>query len=221
MKTLVVLVFLVILLVNFGCGNKENDNQQSAESQKKMEIPKVDLHSAIVTNDLNIIRQHIKSGSDLNVLEPSRASTPLITAAALGNTEAAKLLIEAGAELNYKNVDGSTALITSVVFGTTDVARLLIDSGADLNITNNLGSTALHTGAFFGRTEIAKALLDKNADKTIKNNAGQTPYDMVIAPFEDVKGTYDAIGASLKPLGIKLDYEQIKIARPKIAKLLK
>jgi uncharacterized lipoprotein YehR (DUF1307 family) len=216
MKKLIAVLLAFVLISLMGCEKKDDTEQQSTDA-----VPKIDLHSAIVTNDLNIIRQHIKAGSDLNVLEPSRASTPLITAAALGNAEAAKLLIEAGSELNYKNVDGSTALVTSVVFGTTDVARLLIDSGADLNITNNLGSTALHTGAFFGRTEIVKALLEKGANKTIKNNAGQTPYDMVIAPFEEVKGTYDAIGANLKPLGIKLDYEQIKTARPKIAALLK
>ena len=59
-------------------------------------VPTVDLHSAVVTGNLEAVRQHIKSRSDLNVLEPSRASTPLITAAALGNTEAAKILIDAG-----------------------------------------------------------------------------------------------------------------------------
>jgi hypothetical protein len=40
-------------------------------------------------------------------------------------------------------------------------------------------------------------------------------------PFENVKGIYDAVGASLKPLGLILDYEQIKAARPKIAEMLK
>ena len=50
---------------------------------------------------------------------------------------------------------------------------------------------------------------------------GQTPHGIVQAPFEEVKGFYDAIGAALKPLGLKLDYDQIKTARPKIAGMLK
>jgi len=177
-----------MLFAYIGCGNQDESQQQSAESQKTVSVPKVDLHSAVVLGDLEAIRQHIKAGSDLNVLEPSRASTPLITAAALGKTEAAKILIDAGADLNYQNNDGSTAL---------------------------------HTAAFFCRIEIVEALLEKGADKTLKNKTGKTAYEIVSLPFEVIKGAYDAIGAELKPTGIKLDYDRIKAARPKIAEMLK
>jgi ankyrin repeat protein len=190
-------------------------------TKQKVPVPKVDLHSAVVTDNLEAIRQHIKAGSDLNVLEPSRASTPLITAAALGKTEAAKLLIKAGADLNYQNVDGSTALQTAAVFNKPDIAKLLIDAGADLNRQNNEGATALHTAAFLGRVEIVEALLAKGADKTIKNKTGQTAYETVVVPFEDVKFVYDAINTGLRPLGVMLDYDQIRAARPKIAEMLK
>ena len=203
------------------CGNQDKSSQQSAESQTTLSAPKVDLHSAVVTDDLEAIRQHIKAGSDLNVLEPTRASTPLLTAAALGKTEAAKILIDAGADMNYQNVDGSTALHTAVAFGKTEVARILIDAGADLNCTNNEGSTALHAAAFLCRIEIVEALLEKGADKTLKNKSGKTAFETVEGPFEDVKGVYDAVGSGLKPLGIKLDYDHIKRTRPKIAEMLK
>ena len=217
MKTVTTVILVVTLLTIVGCGNQD----KSEESQTSVSVPKVDLHSAIVTGDLEIIRQHIKAGSDLNVLEPTRASTPLITAAFLGNAEAAKILIDAGADLNYKNVDGSTALHTAAAFGKTEAAKILIDAGIDLNDKNNLGSTALHTAAFFCRVEIVEALLAKGADKTLKNKTGQTAYEIVIIPFENVKGYYEAVGAGLKPLGLKLDYDHIKTARPKIAEMLK
>ncbi len=207
-----------LLLLNFlGCGNQE----KSAESETTVPVPKVDLHSAVVTDDFEVIRQHIAAGSDLNVLEPSRASTPLITAAALGKTEAAKILIAAGADLNYQNADGSTALITAAAFGKTEVAKILMDAGADLNAQNKEGASALHTAAFLCRIEIVQALLAKGADKTLKNKSGQTAIETVVVPFEDVKFVYDAVGAGLKPLGIMLDYDQIKAARPKIARMLK
>jgi uncharacterized lipoprotein NlpE involved in copper resistance len=217
MKTVTTVILVVTLLTIVGCGNQD----KSAESQTTVSAPKVDLHSAVVTGDLEVIRQHIKAGSDLNVLEPTRASTPLITAAFLGKTEAAKILIEAGADLNYKNADGSTALHTAAAFGKTEAAKILIDAGADLNYKNNDGSTALHTAAFFCHVEIVQALLEKGADKTLKNKTGQTAYEIVIIPFEDVKGYYDAVGAGLKPLGLKLDYDHIKTTRPKIAEMLK
>ena len=221
MRTITTVISALMLFTFIGCGNQGKSTRQSPGSPTTRSVPKVDLHSAVVTGNLEAIRQHIKSGSDLNVLEPSRASTPLITAAALGNTEAAKILIDAGADLNYQNVDGSTALHTAAAFGRTEVAIILIDAGADLNYQNNDGSTALHTAAFLCRVEIVEALLEKGADKTIKNKAGKTAFEIVEPPFEDVKGVYDAIGAGLKPLGIKLDYDYIKTTRPKIAEMLK
>jgi len=213
------LVFTLLIIV--GCAHQNKTPRQSAEAQTVVSVPKVDLHSAVVTDDIEAIRQHIQAGSDLNVLEPSRASSPLITAAFLDKTEAARLLIEAGADMNYKNADGSTALHTAAVFGKTGVARLLIDSGADLNDKNNSGSTALHTAAFFCRVEIVEALLEKGADKTLKNMTGQTALEVVEGPFEDVQAVYDAVGSGLKPLGLKLDYEHIQSTRPKIAEMLK
>jgi ankyrin repeat protein len=221
MRRISTVILALILFTFVGCGNEDKSSQQTAESESTVSAPKVDLHSAVVTDDLEAIRQHIKAGSDLNVLEPTRASSPLITAAFLGKIEAAKILINAGAELNYRNADGSTALHTAAAFGKTEAAKMLIDAGADLNLKNNQGSTALHTAAFFCRVEIVEILLEKGADKTIKNKAGKTAFELVEGPFEDVKGTYDVIGAGLKPLGLKLDYDHIKTARPKIAEMLK
>lgn len=220
MKTLITIILSFILLTTFGCGNKDN-SPQSGDNETTVEVPNLDLHAAIYMRDTEAIKQHIKAGSDLNVLEPSRGSTPLITAAALGEPEAAKLLIDAGADLNHKNEDGSTALQTAIVFDKTKVAKVLIESGADLTITNNEGSTPLHTAAFFCREEIVKNLLEKGADKSIKNGSGKTALEIVAAPFNDVKEVYDAIGAGLKPVGISLDYERLEKTRPIIALMLK
>ncbi|MDH4185721.1 MAG: ankyrin repeat domain-containing protein, partial [Nitrospira sp.] len=95
MRTIATVILALMLFTFVGCGNQDKSPQQSAESQTTVSAPKVDLHTAVVIEDLEAIRQHIKAGSDLNVLEPSRASTPLITAAFLGKTEAAKILIDA------------------------------------------------------------------------------------------------------------------------------
>ncbi len=223
MKMKIVSAFKLALLLLFlaGCNNQPQTPQQQEEPQTTVQPPKVDLHSAVVTDDFDAIRQHIQAGSDLNVLEPSRSSSPLITAAAMNKTEAAKMLIDAGADLNYRNADGSTALHTAIVFDHRDLANTLIDEGADLNIKNNLGSTPLHTAAFFCRTAIVETLLAKGADKSIKNADGKTALESVAAPFNKVKGIYDAIGESLRPLGVSFDYDFIKTERPKIAAMLK
>ena len=167
-------LLIVTLLILAGCAKKENPP------------PKVDIHTATITGNLEAVEQHIKAGTDLN----------------------------------EKDMYGSTPLIIAATFGKTDVALALIEAGADLNIVNNDGSTPLITAAFLCRTEIVRALLDKGADKTIKNNAGRTALDSVSRPFEDVRGIYDSLGESLGPLGLILDYEHIKLTRPKIAEML-
>jgi hypothetical protein len=153
---------------------------------------------------------------------PKPPSVGLIEAAALGNLEAIRQHIKAGSDLNEKEPSrGSSPLITATAFGQTEAARVLIEAGADVNFKNNEGSTALHTAALFCRTEIVKALLENGADKNVRNNAGRTALDAVAGPFEDMKSIYDQFRAFLGPLGIELDYERIKMTRPKIAEMLR
>ena len=92
----------------------------------KVSAPKTDLHAAGVTDDLEAIRQHIKAGTDLNILESSRASTPLITAAVMDKTDAAKLLIDAGASLDLQNYYGSTPLHSAAFFCREEIVKALL-----------------------------------------------------------------------------------------------
>jgi len=142
-------------------------------------------------------------------------------AALQGRVDAIQQHIKAGSDLDEKDEYGSSPLIVAITFGKTEVARALIEAGADMKITNNEGATPLYIAAFFCRTEIVEALLDNGADKNLRNNAGSTALEAVSRPFENVKGIYDSIGKALEPLGLRLDYERIKMARPKIAEMLR
>ena len=215
MKTIKNLLILSLLFVYFPLNISAQDNE------KKVTVPKLDLHAAIYMKDFKTIKRHIEAGSDLNVPDPTFGSSPLISATFLDVAEAVKLLIDAGADLNSKNKEGSTALHTAAAFGKTEIANMLMDAGADLNVQNNEGSTPLHTSAFFCHTDIVKILLKKGADKSIKNKYNQTPYETVSMPYEKLEEVYEAIGKGLKPLGIKLDFEHIEKTRPIIAEILK
>jgi ankyrin repeat protein len=142
-------------------------------------------------------------------------------AALQGNIEEIRKHITAGSDLNEKDDYGSTPLIVAITFDKANVAKALIEAGADMTITNNEGSNPLHIAAFFCRTEIVEALLENGADKTVRNSAGRTALETVAGPFDDVKGIYDSIGAALRPLGLKLDYERIQATRPMIAEMLR
>jgi len=139
-----------------------------------------------------------------------------------GNLTAVKQLIASGTDVDEPEpAGGSSPLISAIVFDQTKIALALVDAGADVNFKNNEGSTPLHTAAFFCHTEVVKVLLQHGANKSIKNNAGALAIETVSGPFESVKGIYDYFSKVYAPLGLKLDYEQIKATRPLIVDMLK
>ena len=59
-----------------------------------------------------------------------------------GKTEMARVLIDAGADLNFQNNDGSTALISAAFFCRPEIVTLLLEKNADKTIKNTYGTTA-------------------------------------------------------------------------------
>ena len=89
--------------------------------------------------DLEAIKQHITDGVDVNAL--LFEMPPLAWAAMMGQTEAAELLLQHGADINGKNRDGNTALHLAVFLGHAETAKLLLKSGADVNAKNGDNAT--------------------------------------------------------------------------------
>lgn len=127
------------LIIFVGC----SDSSVSTTSVKESVTPEVSVSEAAVSGDLESLKQHIAAGSDLNAQNPESGATALIAAALFGQTEAAMLLIDAGADLELKNNEGSTALITAAFVGRVEIVKSLLKSGADRNSRNKSGSTAL------------------------------------------------------------------------------
>lgn len=136
-KTLLAALTAIALLA--GCGDSNTQNR-GAKSP-----PTVSLQEAAASGDVDAVRQHIAAGSNLNEQEPMGGGTPLIAAAAFGQTEVAKALIKGGANLNARNNDGATALITAAFFCHADILQALLDAGADKNLKNKAGATALQS----------------------------------------------------------------------------
>jgi len=88
---------ILILATLGGCGHKLQDLEAKEEAQPSVS-PGVSLHEAALLGDVEVIRQHIEAGSDLNEID-EWGNTSLIVAATFGKTEAASALIEAGADL--------------------------------------------------------------------------------------------------------------------------
>jgi len=118
-------------------------------------------YRAIRNNDLASLGSLVKT-SDVNTRD-ARESTPLMYAAAYGSSDAMKLLLEAGADVNAKNAFDATALM----WCSNDLAkvRLLIEKGANVNARSRAGRTPLTIAAAHdGNFEVVKLLVEKGAD---------------------------------------------------------
>lgn len=150
LKHFVLVSFIITSLTLFASNGKGDNlskksvNQNVVQLQKTMP-PKIDLHTAVLKNDIKAVKQHIAAKSDLNIKEAMGGSTPLISASLFGKTEIAKLLINAGANLNIQNNDGSTALITAAFFCRPEIVKMLLAKKANKTIKNNYGQTAYET----------------------------------------------------------------------------
>lgn len=107
--------------------------------------PAMDIWTAAATGNVEVIREHISYGTDVNERDPLGGSTPLIVAALVGQTEVARVLVEHGTNLDATNNDGSTALLTAAFFCRVDTVKYLLGQGARTDIRNNFGSTPLES----------------------------------------------------------------------------
>ena len=105
----------------------------------------------------------------------SGAADSIHVAAAVGNIEAVKQHLDAGADVNAKMNNGSTSLHAAT---TKEVAELLIANGAEVNAKTRTGRTPLHNGDTKGIVEllIAKGA-NVNALILSGSHQGKTPLD--------------------------------------------
>jgi len=113
-----------------------------------------------------------------------RNETPLMLAVWDSPAEIGTLLIEAGADVNAKDVDGLTPLMKTARFSAIPaITSLLIEKGADVNANDMFGRTPLMLAAAYSSTpEIVSLLIEKGADVNAKDNFGKNPLSLTTHP---------------------------------------
>jgi uncharacterized protein len=119
------------------------------------------------------VRAALIDGQNPN--EPGRDGfTPLMWAAASGDTCSMQLLIRAGADVRAMSPAGVTPLIIAAQRGNLEAVQLLLEAGVDPSQQLTNGPTALYAAASFGHENIVALLLRKGAKVNARCGQGRT-----------------------------------------------
>lgn len=104
--------------------------------------------------------------------------TALSIAAYAGKFSSVKLLVEAGAEVNFY---GWAPLAYAAFNGHADIVDYLLKRGAEVDAKTENGTTALFFAARYGHESVIDILLANGADAAIANERDETAVDWAAA----------------------------------------
>jgi len=123
------------------------------------------------TPEHRTVVQRLFQMSDVNIRAKKHNQTALMLAVSHGNIEMVKMLLEAGADINIQDDDGSTALMCAAEHGRIDIVKLLLSHPeCDSTVQDIDGSTALKISLEAGYRDIGVLLY---AHERIRN---KSPY---------------------------------------------
>jgi ankyrin repeat protein len=117
----------------------------------------------------------------VNAVLFAAGSPDLLIAIRNGDHSRVQKLLEARADVNTVDNDGTTALMHSVIESDVKMMKLLIDRGAKVNAKNASDSTAL----MYAATNLPKTrlLVEAGADVNATNKRGATPMNVAVTSF--------------------------------------
>ena len=157
MKSQLIAIVAAVLVV--GCGESQPPELPTVKA------PDTSIHDAAVDGHIEIVKQHIAAGTDVNAKFSKQGWTPLNMGAWFGHKEIVELLLANGAGVNIKNNEGKTPLYFAAQMGHKEIVELLIAKGANLNAKAENGFTPLDR-AFQNKHPETADLLRKHGGKT-------------------------------------------------------
>lgn len=124
-----------------------------------------------------------------------KSDTLLLDAARKGDIKKVRKLLEQGADVDAKDIDGLTALHEAAENKHTDVVKVLLQAGADANIRDRkwYAWTPLDKAVMNGCVDIVKVLLEAGADV----NAKHGEHNLTVLMMAALSGHTETVAALL------------------------
>jgi len=147
-----------------------------------------EIHRAIEAGDTELVATLLGADPGLVNAEDQNQTRdlPLHTAAAHGQLEIARLLLDAGAEVDAGDSDLSTPLHVAAVRGQADLVDLLVERGADLAFQDNNGAWSMTFALSRNDTTVVERLLEAGAPLDLTTANGTT-----LAHYAAIHGRID------------------------------
>jgi len=128
--------------------------------------------------------------------QPNQVNKPLAYAAAYGNLEIVKLILEMGANMNGQVAYGEVPLIKAAEHNNRDIIVFLIERGADVNLPNAFGVTPFIGLCASGDVDLVQLAL-KHGGKVNASYVNQTESTPGIRNYTALQAAVDAGRASV------------------------
>lgn len=137
--------------------------------------PAMDVFDAAALGHLDRLRARLEEDPDVVRAFSADGFTALHLAAFFGKPEAARALLEAGADVATYGVNplANQPLHAAAAGRHIEVSRLLVAAGAPVNATQHGGTTPLHAAAQHGDVELVELLLSAGADPLAVTDDGR------------------------------------------------
>ena len=156
-------------------------------------------------DSIDVLKKMIAAGGDVNARMTVNGmkdgqrnrlnrlgATPFFLAAKVTDTEALRVLVDAGADATIPNADGTTPLMVAAGVAiwnpgedggslpgqedeVLEAVKMCVELGNDVNAANYRGMTALHGAAFRGTNGVVEYLVAQGADLDARTALGYSP----------------------------------------------
>lgn len=141
---------------------------------KRIGAQKIDFHTAIKHNDLELVKEQLTENPEL-INKPNSEGWPPLTIACINSSnELVNYLLEKNASINQKNKFNATALMHASLRNRTEIVRLLLERGAEVNVADNILNYVIIWAIRSGNLEIVKLIVESGANLNVRDSDAKT-----------------------------------------------